>query len=148
MYYLYLCLCTSTKCMSVELKQFEEVYLFIWSHDFRFSMSLSLSPNSLYRQTTDCTEGGSLTREHCKYNNILNISCLAENQQIVILKFLVWPYQGSKPWSTTLTITLSIHFVCCVNRIPYDWDFVNKTVLIIISFSAISYHCDHNIPQC
>ena len=28
-------------------------------------MSLSLSPNSLYRQTTDCTEGGSLTGEHC-----------------------------------------------------------------------------------
>jgi hypothetical protein len=28
-------------------------------------MSLSLSPNSLYRQTTDCTEGGGLTREHC-----------------------------------------------------------------------------------
>jgi hypothetical protein len=48
MYYLYLCLCTSAKCMSVELKQFEKVYLFIWSHDFRFSMSLSLSPNSLY----------------------------------------------------------------------------------------------------
>ena len=34
-------------------------------HNFRFSMSLSLSPNSLYRQTTDCTEGGGLTREHC-----------------------------------------------------------------------------------
>ena len=30
-----------------------------------FHMSLSLSPNSLYRQTTDCTEGGGLTREHC-----------------------------------------------------------------------------------
>ena len=28
-------------------------------------MSLSLSPNSLYCQTTDCIEGGSLTREHC-----------------------------------------------------------------------------------
>ena len=28
-------------------------------------MSLSLSPNSLYRQTTDCTEGGGLMREHC-----------------------------------------------------------------------------------
>jgi hypothetical protein len=28
-------------------------------------MSLSLSPKSLYRQTTDCTEGGGLTREHC-----------------------------------------------------------------------------------
>ena len=28
-------------------------------------MSLSLSPNALYRQTTDCTEGGGLTREHC-----------------------------------------------------------------------------------
>ena len=36
-----------------------------WSPNFRFSMSLSLSPNSLYRQTTDCTEGGGLTREHC-----------------------------------------------------------------------------------
>ena len=42
-----------------------KVYLFIWLHNFRFSMSLSLSPNSLYRQTTDCTEGGGLTREHC-----------------------------------------------------------------------------------
>ena len=31
-------------------------------------MSLSLSPNSLYRQTTDCTEGGGLTREHCIIN--------------------------------------------------------------------------------
>jgi hypothetical protein len=28
-------------------------------------MSHSLSPNSLYHQTTDCTEGGGLTREHC-----------------------------------------------------------------------------------
>ena len=28
-------------------------------------MSLSLSPNSFYRQTTDCTEGSGLTREHC-----------------------------------------------------------------------------------
>jgi hypothetical protein len=65
MYYLYLCLCTRAKCMSVELKQFETVYLFIWSHDFRISMSLSLSPNSLYHQTTNCTEGGGLTREHC-----------------------------------------------------------------------------------
>jgi hypothetical protein len=61
MFYSYLCICTSAKCMSVELK----VYLFMWSHNFRFSMSLSLSPNSLYRQTTDCTEGGGLTREHC-----------------------------------------------------------------------------------
>ena len=60
--YLYLCLCTSAKCMSVELKQVEKFNLFIWSHDFRFSMSLSLSQN---RQTTDCTEGGGLTREHC-----------------------------------------------------------------------------------
>ena len=61
MYYLYLCICKSAKCMSVELK----VYLFIWSHNFWFSMSLSLSPNLLYRQTSDCTEGGGLTREHC-----------------------------------------------------------------------------------
>ena len=38
---------------------------FIWSHNFRFSMSLSLSPNSLYHQTTDCTEGDGLTTEHC-----------------------------------------------------------------------------------
>ena len=33
-------------------------------------MSLSLSPNSLYRQTTDCTEGGSLTREHCSVQSV------------------------------------------------------------------------------
>jgi hypothetical protein len=67
MYYLYLCICTSAKCMSVNLK----VYLFIWSHNFRSSVSLSLSPNSLYRQTTDCIEGGGLTREHCIYKKIL-----------------------------------------------------------------------------
>jgi hypothetical protein len=31
-------------------------------------MSLSLSPNSLYRQTTDCTEGGGLTTLYqCNY---------------------------------------------------------------------------------
>ena len=36
-------------------------------------MSLSLSPNSLYLQTTDCTEGGDLTREHCilKFHKLL-----------------------------------------------------------------------------
>jgi hypothetical protein len=58
---MYLYMCKMHHCMSVELK----VYLFIWSHNFRFSMSLSLSPNSLYRQTTDCTEDGGLTRVHC-----------------------------------------------------------------------------------
>ena len=57
---MYLHKCKMHVIISVELK----VYLFIWSHNFRFSMSLSLSPNSLYRQTTDCTEGGGLTREH------------------------------------------------------------------------------------
>jgi hypothetical protein len=60
---MYLHKCKMHVTMSVELK----VYLFIWSHNFRFSMSLSLTPNSLYRQTTDCTEGGGLTREHCIY---------------------------------------------------------------------------------
>ena len=76
MYYLYLCICTSAKCMSVELK----VHLFI-SHNFRFSMSLSLSSNSLYRQTTDCTEGGGLTREHCifKYYHFKCIDILTIN---------------------------------------------------------------------
>jgi hypothetical protein len=37
-------------------------------------MSLSLSPNSLYRQTTDCTEGGGLTREHCTLSEELNVN--------------------------------------------------------------------------
>ena len=55
--YFYKCKMHAT--MLVELK----VHLFI-SHNFRFSMSLSLSPNSLYHQTTDCTEGGGLMREH------------------------------------------------------------------------------------
>ena len=34
-------------------------------------MSLCLSPISLYRQTTDCTEGGGLTREHCTTLHLL-----------------------------------------------------------------------------
>jgi hypothetical protein len=85
MYYLYLCLCTSAKCMSVELKQFEKVYLFIWSHDFRFSMSLSLSPNSLYRQTTDCTEGGGLTREHCTWKR----GVLCYNWYVVLYVYVI-----------------------------------------------------------
>ena len=38
---MYLHKCKMHVTMSVELK----VYLFIWSHNFRFSMSLSLSPN-------------------------------------------------------------------------------------------------------
>jgi hypothetical protein len=58
---MYLHKCKMHVTMSVELK----VYLFIWLHNFPFSMSLSLSSNSLYRQTTDRTEGGGLTREHC-----------------------------------------------------------------------------------
>ena len=37
-------------------------------------MSLSLSPNSLYRQTTDCTEGGGLTREHCITEILLKVA--------------------------------------------------------------------------
>jgi hypothetical protein len=64
---MYLHKCKMHVTMLVELK----VYLFIWSHNFRFSMSLSLSPNSLYRQTTDCTEGGGLTREHCTVKPVL-----------------------------------------------------------------------------
>jgi hypothetical protein len=64
---MYLHKCKIHVTMSVELK----VYLFIWSHNFRFSMSLSLSPNSLYRQTTGCTEGGCLTREHCNWKRPL-----------------------------------------------------------------------------
>ena len=46
MYYLYLCLCASAKCMSVELKQFEKVYLFIFDH-----MTSSFQCPSVYRQT-------------------------------------------------------------------------------------------------
>ena len=39
----------------------------------------------------------------------LNAACLAEKQQISILKSLVWPDQGSNPRSTTLEAsTLSI----------------------------------------
>jgi hypothetical protein len=45
-------------------------------------MSLSLSPNSLYRQTTDCTEGGGLTREHC------TAICIHVAKRKVIAKFM------------------------------------------------------------
>jgi hypothetical protein len=59
-----------------------------FSHNFRFSMSLSLSPNSLYRQTTDCTEGGGLTREHCNCFNtmfyLLNKTFVARDIKVII----------------------------------------------------------------
>ena len=59
-------------------------------HDFRFSMSLSLSPNSLYRQTTDCTEGGGLTREHCIYiYNVRNHMLTKESTPSTINMFFV-----------------------------------------------------------
>ena len=60
MYYLYLCLCTSAKCMSVELKQYLRKFIFSFDH-----MTSGFQCPSVYLQTTDCTEGGSLTREHC-----------------------------------------------------------------------------------
>jgi hypothetical protein len=63
---MYLHKCKMHVTMSVVLK----VYLFIWLHNFRFLMSLSLSPNSLYHQTTDCTEGRGLTREQS-----INLPC-------------------------------------------------------------------------
>ena len=79
--------------MSVGLK----VYLFIWSHNFWFSMSLSLSPNSLYRQTTDCTEGGGLTREHCIINPlslhaILNFPFFSVTFRYIRLHFATFGY--------------------------------------------------------
>ena len=65
MYYLYLCLCTSAKCMSVELKQYLRTFIFSFDH-----MTSGFQCPSVYRQTTDCTEGGGLTREHCNYIQI------------------------------------------------------------------------------
>ena len=55
------------KC-KMHVSRVESLSFHMITHNFRFSMSLSLSPNSLYCQTTDCTEGGSLTREHCISN--------------------------------------------------------------------------------
>ena len=63
MYYLYLCICTSAKCMSVELK----VYLFIWSHNFRFSMSLSLLPNYRLHRRWPFNEGALYIRSSIKF---------------------------------------------------------------------------------
>jgi hypothetical protein len=93
MYYLYLCICTSAKCMSVELK----VYLFIWSHNFRFSMPLSLSPNSLYRQTTDCTEGGGNYKKGCTR------LAAASGKVYQLLAQGRWFSQGTPASSTTKT---------------------------------------------
>jgi hypothetical protein len=67
---------------------------YIWSHNFRFSMSLSLSPNSLYRQTTDCTEGGGLTREHCKLQQNIwmssNLTTLKYTKNGTFCILLIW----------------------------------------------------------
>ena len=58
MYYLYLCICTSAKCMS----QCQSSWKFIFSYDH---ITSGFQCPSVYRQSTDCTEGGGLTREHC-----------------------------------------------------------------------------------
>ena len=120
MNYLYLCICTSAKCMSVEVK----VYLFIWTHNFRFSMSLSLSPNSLYCQTTDCTEGGGLTREHCKctlQNSILLLKIKCEKKKCIITYhlntfvvafckiFLQWNVFNSECYSLKTQLSSNVH---------------------------------------
>ena len=47
-------------------------------------MFLSLSPNSLYRQTTDCTEGGGLTREHCIQKSPINFRTLRLHKNLKI----------------------------------------------------------------
>ena len=46
MYYLYLCLCTSAKCMSVELKQYLRTFIFSFDH-----MTSGFQCPSDYRQT-------------------------------------------------------------------------------------------------
>jgi hypothetical protein len=75
---------------------------------FRFSMFLSLSPNSLYRQTTDCTEGGGLMREHCIYIYFAGIT--SNNMKLVeaCLRCLRTIFLMNDP-----PILLSI--CCCVN---------------------------------
>ena len=52
-------------------------------------MSLSLTPNLLYRQTTNCTEGGGLTREHCicivtKYSTYLNYKIILLPRKVLV----------------------------------------------------------------
>ena len=121
--------------MSVELK----VYLFIWSHNFRFSMSPSLSPNSLYRQTTDCTEGGGLTREHCILFSLKLITFAANCCKIV---FAVW-ISGRLSSSRTL--------LCSSNRCKsfghdsfeiylrvFDWNWNSSLDWISVSFIETS----------
>jgi hypothetical protein len=66
-------------------------FLFIWSHDFRFSMSLSLSPNSLYCQTTNCTEGGGLTREHYSLIQTRSLAKYVFRFHLLCIRFLLLP---------------------------------------------------------
>ena len=90
--------------MSVELK----VYLFIWSHNFQFSMSLGLSPNSLYRQTTDCTEGGGLTREHCIFLSSVCFLLIFIRKVCELVVYLCNDTGNDHTGSSDISVTLCI----------------------------------------
>ena len=77
---MYLHKCKMHVTMSVELK----VYLFIWSHNFRFSMSLSLSPNYRLHRRWRFNEGAL----YILFAASKNLSCLVILLLLVIT--LIW----------------------------------------------------------
>jgi hypothetical protein len=50
------------------------------------------NPNSLFLQTTDCTEGGSLTREHCTTKKIKKLKNKKKQRRKKLSTAIEWDY--------------------------------------------------------
>jgi hypothetical protein len=116
-------------------------------------MSLNLSPNSLYRQTTDCTEGGGLTREHCIYIYIY----LSKSEKVIglntVLLVLGWKTGTYRADCHKSGFVLRILIgVFCVHRSAQ----VDRSGLIVIKLLSTSvftctskfvqsYHCIYRV---
>ena len=133
-------------------------------------MSLSLSPNSLYRQTTDCTEGGGLTREHCisfekisntytpffrvidLSRNAYNCSCSNINSVVSFFKFLIKTkitirhhhkvYYCTNPKSAAGN---RINTVKCKPQVDTIFYFISITVFSLVAVTTIAFKSRHQL---
>ena len=95
-----------------------KVDLFTWSHDFRFQCP------SVYRQTTDCTEGGGLTRKHCKEKKLISQNF---NYNVTVMT-KVWTittnYNNSNYYNSSLVVTFLLWITDLISGHPVSMSFI------------------------
>jgi hypothetical protein len=64
---------------------------------------------------------------------LLNDACLAEKQQVPILKSLVWLDRGSNPWSTTLEPSMLTVTILAFNDNFFFWQNMAKHILSFVT---------------